>query len=1099
MKKEILYKTISFLLMELVFLGQFSFAGVLNDVSLQRYSSRQMLAVPLAINKMVFQANFVLKKQRKLLDKPVPQKPAVRRKLLKDEIDFRLPAAAWKHIKNRVTHGLLHDTKPKIPKPRMDFEQFWKCGLGWSELGKEGRVLKSLGAYESANNFFKKHYDIGPNLDGEDFKQYVRFYLRVYNEFIKYEKGKYSNKRKMQYSIVNEVKERLGGQRRFKILLRFFEQQYGAYSEEDSEQDEDTVIRSILAMMVANRSLGIETILLVDDSGNELALNEFWPYAQYIINDALWFMEPRFKELSEIMFMRFKSRKKSPRRYPALRDNFNRISEVQTKEMLKVENLLSTVAVNPIGLRNRIIMLDADLMATFGIMDIVDHPRVRIRNRLSEDLALIRRVLIQSDRAKYNDEARGKIFNRIKKKFIVIKTYEQFLHAAQSVVRKNLLDQSFHPNPDTLSKSKLHAMIYRNLDKDIRWMHEFLKNKQDLVYSRDLMEKIFEENRPNLFHISTFDMFMYTFSYIVQMEEIEIALGDDFNSLKGSNLQTVFIQNLNDDIEIIKEYIQYSNKRIFEKRDLETIYTDLEESLMAIRSFDVFLHVVHFQVNADDMDVFIKTDLNFSSGLDSFLKSKKRKRAERLDVLMKVSAMTEEKTEKALGLSGGNLGLLRSNKNGFIEHSLFLKLAKLFSRILPRKISPTVLYSGLTLEDLMRREDTFGGRVYALRKICGISRLQLAKILKRSKILKGVHIHHLNLGILENQERLPRNEMLYYKLAVIFNEFIGGKRIDASMLMYGVSLDELLYAEKVKDPLSGSELVDLDRGIRFRALRISAGATIEEMAAVCEVNKATIRAWGQSDKADPKMGKAIQRAVEFFNKKIADKTLRNLKKKPIDFSRILTGKKISTRFLLEDTTLGQRLVQIREAMGLLPQEMSEELKKLGINREQTAIIGWENDQKRPSVEIMLNICKIYKKHVKLDSLDACLLIYGRPVNELISQVKGVYTDFKLVKYVRIYLGITLKDLSDKLGFNAETLARMERGKYLTLSVESMEQLINLLGQFAESRDKYIKDQVIRLRNLRMPNQKEGKSAAKPQKLIKGKKLTQPLLYIQGSV
>jgi len=58
------------------------------------------------------------------------------------------------------------------------------------------------------------------------------------------------------------------------LLLNAFERQFGSFSDMHDEYNEDKIIRIMLAMLVSNRSLGFETIMLIDDNGNEVTLSE---------------------------------------------------------------------------------------------------------------------------------------------------------------------------------------------------------------------------------------------------------------------------------------------------------------------------------------------------------------------------------------------------------------------------------------------------------------------------------------------------------------------------------------------------------------------------------------------------------------------------------------------------------------------------------------------------------------------------------------------------------------------------------------------------------------------------------------------------------
>jgi len=93
-----------------------------------------------------------------------------------------------------------------------------------------------------------------------------------------------------------------------------------------------------------------------------------------VIADSLWFMEPRLEELAEGMFLNPRSRKKVPRKYYKLNENYGIVKNSQKISINSTATLLNNVSTTALDLKNKIALLDPDVISALGLINVVDHP-----------------------------------------------------------------------------------------------------------------------------------------------------------------------------------------------------------------------------------------------------------------------------------------------------------------------------------------------------------------------------------------------------------------------------------------------------------------------------------------------------------------------------------------------------------------------------------------------------------------------------------------------------------------------------------------------------------------------------------------------------
>ncbi|MCK4851684.1 MAG: helix-turn-helix domain-containing protein, partial [Candidatus Omnitrophica bacterium] len=380
---------------------------------------------------------------------------------------------------------------------------------------------------------------------------------------------------------------------------------------------------------------------------------------------------------------------------------------------------------------------------------------------------------------------------------------------------------------------------------------------------------------------------------------------------------------LEEDITCVKEYIISSGRVIIDTPFLREAFDALKENLDVINSFDVFLRAAALVTACEQDKMMYKADLNFESAFFAGMRVLNNA-GKRLGILMAACGMNDRMLAKELGINSRTVNIWRNGRQR-IPYAFLPALSKIFSNGLNTTVSASVIKHGKPLPELMRKMSMFGERLYELRILAGLNQKQLSEAAHRDKY----SINHW-----EREFHLPNNGVSFYKLARALNRHIKEGKIEATSLMFGISLDEFLRSGQVREPGTGEE-VEVTQAMRIRVLRISSGLTQGELAKKAGCDVATVIRW-ENEKLIPGRS-ALWELRGIFRKRL---------KKDIEIPWIIYGKSLE-ELLRENRTFGERVRLLRYSMGLGITRLREAMEKEGYKIFENTIGKWEREAAFP--------------------------------------------------------------------------------------------------------------------------------------------------------
>ncbi|MEA3488794.1 MAG: diguanylate cyclase [Candidatus Omnitrophota bacterium] len=476
-----------------------------------------------------------------------------------------------------------------------------------------------------------------------------------------------------------------------------------------------------------------------------------------------------------------------------------------------------------------------------------------------------------------------------------------------------------------------------------------------------------------------------------------------------------------EDIEIITKYLRSFGHSLLDRPVLEKAFVSLEDELMTVGSFDIFLRVVGFLDHENMFDAAFEASINFESAFVSHMRNLngtgRRRIGNRLRSLTVASGLSAGQAAGEVGCSVPAMLAWRSGKYA-PSPEYFPKMADVFSRRLGEPVSTSLLVYGEPLNDVLRKASTFGERLFILTALSGLDAKGIAGMIGRKDATIGKWAREFNT---------PPEQLDYFKLAGIFSERLKEK-IDVTTLMFGMSLDKFLRSGKVRAPKNDRE-IRVTPGLRIRVLRLSCGLTTTELSqktGILRGARTLVNRW-QRDEAVPLADRLLKMCRIFSSVK-----------KDIEVTHILYGKPL-VEFLSESDSFGERVEAVRLASGLSKSLMAEAMK---INP--ATLRQWTKRVDPPGMgDSKMALLDVYHR-VTGKYLDGCLLFYGKTLNTLLDDVdrsKGS----EIIRYFRLSAGLGMKEVSDKLGVDMETVRRWEEWERLP----GRENMLDLTEMFRE--------------------------------------------------
>ncbi|MBU1926119.1 MAG: helix-turn-helix domain-containing protein [Candidatus Omnitrophica bacterium] len=555
---------------------------------------------------------------------------------------------------------------------------------------------------------------------------------------------------------------------------------------------------------------------------------------------------------------------------------------------------------------------------------------------------------------------------------------------------------------------------------------------------------------------------------IIRIIDPDIATRLDAENKKEDPSSDILHEYLQEEIRLISRYLREKEGKILTAADLQELFDVLKSDFITIRVFDVFVRAVFDIVQRKKMDIILKSRLNFESGLKVSMRNT-RKIGRRIDLLVAAVGIEHKLLAWKIGVTADMINRWTTGKQKPENGSLTL-LAKTFSELLGETVSESLLEYGIPLEEKLSQLDTFGARLYALRVLTGISREELSAKLKNENFrLKGKHsVVPEPMRLWEQDYHSPKDEVIYHKLAKIFNEALGTDIIDVSMLMFGVSLREFMRAKMVKHELEQGIAREVTSGLRLKILRLSAGLSVEELAKRCGLDLSTIFRWENKDCIPQNKGdllKAINILQNLKNKPL----LNSLNNKRLGLTDILYGKSLEN-MMVKTKKFGHRLKTIRLSLGLVGREMAELLKREGLEVDPKTVYLWEQlKYPAPNTEDQFMAYLSAHKSVTGKNLDGCLLFYGKSLEAFLETIYE-YNAFKVIRYFRMSAGLTKKDLAKILVVGPRTVGDWERGDRPPSQANKVK-IIALFKELFSAEGDYIKEAVEKNGDIRAKRKK----------------------------
>ncbi|MEA3489531.1 MAG: helix-turn-helix domain-containing protein [Candidatus Omnitrophota bacterium] len=542
------------------------------------------------------------------------------------------------------------------------------------------------------------------------------------------------------------------------------------------------------------------------------------------------------------------------------------------------------------------------------------------------------------------------------------------------------------------------------------------------------------EERQEQFSKRIFDILRIKHGLVSQLLEAIRILEPDLEArLSEEGTGKEYSWALEEDITCIKEYMRSSGRTIIDKPFLEKAFVALRENLDAINSFDVFLRAAALIAACEQDKMMYTADLNFESAFSAGMRAL-ADAGKRLGILMAASGLNDRMLAKKLGINSRTVHLWRNGRQR-IPCAFLPALSEIFSKKLNATVSASVIKHGKPLPELMRKMSTFGERLYELRILAGLNQRQLSEAAHRDKY----SINHW-----EREFHLPNSGMSFYNLARALDRHIKEGNIEVTSLMFGISLDEFLKGGKVRDPGTGEE-VEVTQAMRIRVLRISSGLTQGELAKKAGCDVATVIRWENGTLTPGRS--SLWELRDIFRKRL---------KKDIEIPGIIYGRSLE-ELLVENRTFGERIKLLRHSMGMGIVRLSGAMGKAGHKISEDTIGKWEREESSPkSWDSLMPFLGIYHERTG-KYLDGTLLFYGKPLGSLLGGVK-LSEGFKMIKYCRVSAGLTLEEISGRLGISPYTYKRWEKGR-LPVTAEYVIELTGILSEELAKRDTVLSERL----------------------------------------
>jgi len=555
---------------------------------------------------------------------------------------------------------------------------------------------------------------------------------------------------------------------------------------------------------------------------------------------------------------------------------------------------------------------------------------------------------------------------------------------------------------------------------------------------------------------------------IIRIIDPDIAARLDAESEKESVRSDILYEYMDEEIRLIDRYLTEKEGEILNTADLQELFDVLKGDFIAIRVFDVFARAVFDIVHRKKLNIILKCRLNFENGLKVSMRNT-RKIGRRIDLLAAAAGIEHKLLARKIGVDRNMINRWITGKQKPENGSLTL-LAKAFTELLGEPVSESLLEYGIPVEEKLNELDTFGARLYALRVLAGISQEELSRRLKNENFrLKGKHSAVPEpMRLWEQDYHSPKDELIYHKLAKLFNEALETDVIDVPMLMFGVPLREFMSAKTVRREFEHGVAREVTSGLRFKILRLSCGLSVEELAKRCGFDPSTIFRWENKNVAPQNKGgmfKAINILQSLKNKPL----LNSLNNKKLGVTDILYGKSLEN-IMVKTKKFGRRLKTIRLSLGLAGREMAELLKREGLEVDPKTVYLWEQ-LKYPAPNTKDQFIAYLSAYQKAagKKLDGCLLFYGKSLEALL---ETIYEDnsFKIIRYFRMSAGLSKEDLAKILDVGVRTVGDWERGDRPP-SQANRDKIIALFRELFSWKGEYINEVIEKISDIRAKRKK----------------------------